>query len=229
MVYALTKKWTVTRQANARLFDLDEMVRQRTQELCEANYKLQNVVEHRARVETALRESEERFHKAFETASVSLAIVRADTSCFAEVNESFARLIGYQKTELKGRSARELNIFPSPSCWDDFVQNLVLGKRVVNVETHITRKDGNSRQTLVSIELLALGDQPCLLWALDVTEQRQLEAQLRQAQKMEAIGQLAAGIAYDFNNVLTVIQGHTQLFNWRKPAWTAMCRNPSNR
>jgi two-component system cell cycle sensor histidine kinase/response regulator CckA len=210
LAHALTKKWTVTRQANVRMLDLDEMVRNRTQELFEANRQLQSVIEHRERVETALRESEERFHKAFETASIALAIVRADTSCFAEVNQSFARLIGYDKAELPGRSARDLNIFQPATRWDEFLQALIAGKKIVNTEATINGKDGNPRQTLVSIEPLALNDQPCvLLAALDVTDQRQLEAQLRQSQKMEAIGQLAAGIAHDFNNVLTVIQGHT--------------------
>ena len=212
LAHTLTKKWAVTRQANARMADLDQAVRQRTEELLQANHNLQSEIQRRSLVECALRESEERFHKAFETVSVALGIQPLDASRYLDVNQSFLALSGHSKEDLLGKTPDELNLLETPGHYAELVQSLRHGRPVRNADLRIRRKDGEIRQTLASIELLRLGEQSCLLAALlDVTDQKQLEAQLRQSQKMEAVGQLAAGIAHDFNNLLTIIHGHTSL------------------
>jgi len=196
LAHALTRKWQVTRQASLRIEEMELMVRQRTEEL-------QSAHDH-------LRSSEERFSKAFHASPIPVGILSLDGGLFADANDAFQRMTGYKSTELIGRTAKELNLC---SELETVIWPLLRTQRKArNVECQITASTGELRQTLLSLELFNLGDRShVLMIAEDLTDKRQLEAELRQAQKMEAVGQLAAGVAHDFNNVLTIIQGHASL------------------
>ncbi|HEX5220167.1 MAG TPA: response regulator [Verrucomicrobiae bacterium] len=212
LAHALTKKWVVTRQAKYRLDNLEAVVERRTAELVSTNTRLQQEIERRTQVEVALRASEERFHKAFDTASIALAILHADTLQFTDVNNSFLVLAGHTRDQTIGKTPSALKLPEKPGSFDQIIKTLREGQRVHNLECNLRQADGLIRQTLISVVPLTLGGSACFLAAiLDITDQRRLESQLRQSQKMEAIGQLAAGIAHDFNNLLTIIIGHASI------------------
>ena len=212
MAHTLTKKWQLARIAQRQMQELDRVVNERTAELRAANEQLKSEMIERTAAEGALRQSEERFSKAFQASPVPMAIEHLQRAAFIDVNESFEKMTGRTRDELIGSPDAALEI------WDNEETPRLL-RRLLSHDTparelpvSIRAKDGGKREALLFTELVELGGEGhMLLIAQDVTEHTRLEDQLRQAQKMEAVGRLAAGIAHDFNNILTVIIGNTSM------------------
>jgi signal transduction histidine kinase/CheY-like chemotaxis protein len=212
LAHALTTKWQLGRDMARHVDELDFLVMERTLELSETNEQLKKEIQERAVIEEALRKSEERFSKAFIASPVPMAIQSFQTRRFVDVNHSFLELTGFDRIELIGHSAEELGIWqsggPGGPEGDPFRQEAVAQNR----PCLLTTKRHESRDALISSGTFEIeGNQFHLLLVRDVTEQKRLESHLRQFQKMEAVGQLAAGVAHDFNNILQVIQGFTEV------------------
>jgi PAS domain S-box-containing protein len=137
------------------------------------------------------------------------------------VNRAFTRLSGYSAAEAIGRSPGEL--VKSGSHPDSFYAALwetILSGNVWRGEVTNRRKDGSLYpESLTITPVVGESGDTAHFVAIkrDLTELKQLEAQYRQAQKMESIGRLAGGIAHDFNNLLTVIIGRAELVLSRLP------------
>jgi len=162
--------------------------------------------------ERALQESEEKFSRAFGASPNGICISEVETGRLMEVNEAYCELYGYRREEVVGRSSVELGIFKTPEVRKHFVRTLTECGSVRDLEMATYRSDGQMRLVTVSAEPIQLGASPCIVSVIhDITERKRTEEQFRQAQRMDAIGQLAGGIAHDFNNMLAVIQMQTSM------------------
>ncbi len=124
----------------------------------------------------ALGESEERFQKAFRASPVAISLATSDTGRFVDVNEAFLRLFGYSKSEVLGRTARDLGLYVDDAEFDGVRNGLLEHGSVRDTELRFRTKAGETRIVSVSLESTDIEGTPCYLTLFrDVTEERQGE------------------------------------------------------
>ncbi len=163
-------------------------------------------------LEDALRDSEEKFKKAFRSCPSAILLSRKDNGVIVEANQAFASMTGYREEEVCHHTTVEIGLWEQVEDRERFNELLDATGKVQDWELEMKIKSGETRNCIISAEIISVGGEAHVVTlAQDVTERLQLVEQLVQAQKMEAVGQLTSGIAHDFGNLLTVIKGNLSL------------------
>lgn len=199
--------------------ELEMRVAERTANLQRANHRLQAEILQRKQAEDALRDSQERLKAIFETASD--AIVTVDLhNVLTSVNRTGEVIFGYRRKLMVGKPLDAFLTPESAMLARERTQKAIKGESLSSSFELEGQHQGKTKVPLeAKARLLYDGKKPIGLVCVfrDITERKRLEEQLRQAQKMEAIGTLAGGIAHDFNNILSAIIGYAELATYDIP------------
>ena len=168
-------------------------------------------ISERKRAEEALRASEAQYRALFDLSPFPKALFDLETRRFLAVNEAAVRHYGYSREELVGMTVDDLQ---PPHELPQYRKRVATDRPGAerSARRKHRKKDGSVLEVELTCHRLTLEGRECVLAvALDVTERSNMERQMREAQKMEAIGNLAGGIAHDFNNLLSVVLSYSEI------------------
>jgi PAS domain S-box-containing protein len=166
----------------------------------------------RSKAESVARESEKRYRELLENANDMIYVHDLEGN-FISWNRKAEDLSGYKMSETKALRIMDLVAPEDRALAQEMLAKKLTGKGSAPYTLRLVSKEGKRHEVEVSSRLLhengrATGVQGI---ARDLTERRRLEAELLQAQKMEAVGRLAGGIAHDFNNILMIVRGYAEI------------------
>jgi two-component system, cell cycle sensor histidine kinase and response regulator CckA len=164
----------------------------------------------RKRAETRLQQSEEQYRLLFDSNPHPMWVYDPQTLAFLAVNDAAVHLYGYSRNEFLAMTIKDIR---PPEDVPRLLASVREARDQVGAAVWRHRLKGGALADVevASNSILFRGQAARLVLASDVSEKKRLEAELLQAQKMDAIGRLAGGVAHDFNNLLGVISGYSQL------------------
>ena len=171
----------------------------------------------RKKAEDALRESESKFRNLFDLSPQAISLTEVKNGELVDVNRKFCELTKYSKEEILGLITTEIGFYGKTDR-NKFLKELQASGEVNGLEMDFRAKDNSALHALMFARIIQIAGVPFILTIFhDITEKKLLEVQLQRAEKMEAIGTLAGGVAHDLNNMLSGIVGYPDLLLMQIP------------
>lgn len=203
----VTERKQIEEVKKQRFHNLEHIVEERTLELTKSNEKLQKEIEERKRMADHLFRSQERFRKIFESSPLLKAILSQKDLTFIDINPSWSKFTGYSCDELTHQKINSRNFIDEATG-----KSIDFNKKILNKKIRYETKNGEVRSGLLSTEMIDIDSEPCSLVVLnDITERVHLENEMYRLDRLNLIGEMAAGIAHEIRNPMTTVQGFLQL------------------
>ena len=172
-------------------------------------------ITHRKAAEAALRHAEEGYRNVIENSILGI-FQSATRGCFFCMNPAMASMLGYASPEQAIAEIANIRqqLWVDPCAYDEALKTLIAKGELLNHEAEIYRRDGKIQWLSFNVRCVyGLGHELMYFegFVQNIEERKQLENQLQQAYKMDALGRLAGGVAHDFNNMLSIISGYGEL------------------
>jgi two-component system cell cycle sensor histidine kinase/response regulator CckA len=165
----------------------------------------------RRELAAALKETEEKFQKAFMLSPNPMVISNLDNRCIIEINENGVKQFGYSRDEIIGKTSIQLGII-KPEDRETIEKLLRETGSFSNLEMKLYTRSGEELICLISAQLITIGRETCIIQSIsDITRQKRMQKELLKSKNLESIGVLAGGIARDFNDYLTSIMGNISM------------------
>lgn len=165
------------------------------------------------RTEAALLASEDKFSKAFDASPNSVCISTLKEGRLIAVNDSFCRAYGYKREAIIGRTTTEIGLWKNEYPRKQITDLLEKQSSLRGKEIHFYNSSGEERLGTISAERFEIDGVPCLLSIMtDITEQRRIEMEMLRMDRLNLIGEMAAGLGHEIRNPMTSIRGFLQMF-----------------
>ena len=172
----------------------------------------------RKKAEEALRQSEERFSRLFHNNPDILNMVSIEDNRIVDINQKFTDVLGYTREEVIGRTMEELKILADEKSYiSGLFKDLHERGELQNFEFNYRAKSGKIVNGLCSTQIATINGKDYRLNVIkDITNEKRMEAEMARLDRLDLMGQIAAGIAHEIRNPLTVVSGNLQVLQMKE-------------